>query len=161
MLSATLFLGINLETKSLSSWCSHSVCNGMPTATTLPLGQVTKPFDSGMSRVVIVSESSLATGVWFCHWQCHLTVVIWHLEMKTAQSWCGTSQQAAVSHLWWVTPPVYGHSLSGSLSTNHSFNRFTTIPLLLFTNTTWNQLWRFTCSFWFCWLHCQTMGRHF
>ena len=91
-----------------------SACNGMPTAITSPLAPVTKQFDCGMYRVGSVSAFLLAIGVWFCHWPCHLMVDIWHLVMKTALSWCGTSQVAAAYHLWWDTIRVYGHLPSGA-----------------------------------------------
>lgn len=90
-----------------------SVCNGMSTATTLLLAPVIKQFDYGTCRVGSVSGFSSAIGVWFCLWQCLLTVAIWHLVMKMAQSWCGTSPVAAASHLWSATPHVSGHLLSG------------------------------------------------
>ena len=78
---------------------SFSVCSGIPTATTLLLAPVTKQFDCGMCRAGNVFGFSLVIEVWFCLWQCPLMVAIWHLVMKMAQSWCGTSLVALVSHL--------------------------------------------------------------
>lgn len=92
---------------------SFSVCSGIPTATTLLLAPVIKQFDCGMCRAGNVFGFLLVIEVWFCLWQCPLTVATWHLVMKMAQSWCGTSLVAVVSHLLSVTLHVSGHSLSG------------------------------------------------
>ncbi len=131
-----------------------SVCNGMSTATTLPLALVIKQSDCGMYKVESVSEYLLVTGVWFCLWQCHLMVGIWPLVMKMAQSWCGTSQVVAVSHLWWVTPHVYGHLVSGGCPFLASEIDY--IELLFHTFYVKHpscscQLWRFTSCIWVCW----------
>jgi len=112
-----------------------SVYNGMPTATTSQLVPVTKQFDYGMCRVVSVSGFLLVTGVWFCLWQCLLMVAIWHLGMKMARSWCGTSLVAAVSHLWLGTRLVSGPLHSGD-------------PLLLY----FISIRKWIKGFWGCYL---------
>jgi len=140
----------------------------MPTAITLPLAPVTKQFDCGMYRVGSVSAFLLVIGVWFCHWPCHLMVDTWHLVMKMALSWCGTSQVAAAYRLWWDTIHVYGHLPSGA-----NPRHFTRFPkhfldlikfyLLIARLLTQSaillcQLWKFPSCFWFGWLYCKIMG---
>lgn len=153
----------------LNSPCS--VCNGMQTAITLQLDQVTKLYACGMSKVATVSGFSLVIGVWSYHWQCLLMVDIWHQVMKMEQSWCGISQVDVVLLLWLDTPPVYGHLLLGR-------EGLSVIELNLFSvyfqrcTQVWSswkmidisslfvlfQWWRFTSCIWLCWLHCEIMG---
>lgn len=132
----------------------------MKTAITLRRDLVTKQFDCGMSRAGSVLEFSLVIEAWFYLWQCHLTADTWLPGMKMAQLWCGISQAVAVSRLWWATPHVYGHLLSGwnSCSLNDLKEIFD-LSNLFWLPFGLPQLWRFTSCIWICWLHRKTVGR--